>query len=517
MSSLVISRAPILPGDVLTRRFFLSALAIVYGVAFVSLWVQVDGLIGSQGILPAQQLIDAGAQLGKERWLRLPTLAWFVGASDPVLHGACALGTALSVLLMIGIAPMWTAAGAWLLYLSLYTICRDFLGFQWDILLLEAGFLAIFYAPPWVLSPGSKAWSAEPARPILWLLRLLVAKLMFLSGVVKLSGGDSTWRNLTALTYHYETTCLPTWTGWYMHQMPLWFHQISAVGMFVVELIAPLGVFGPRPLRLFAAVAFTALMLFIGATGNYGFFNLLAIVLCLPLLDDRIFSRLLRPLTRRLPESRSRPFGTKPSRGWPLLLTVPLAGILVVLNTVPLARALRLAIPWPTPIVRLYQLQAPLQIVNSYGLFARMTTERPEIIVEGSDDGQNWKAYEFRWKPGDVKRRPRFVQPHMPRLDWQMWFAALGSYETSRWFLPFCVRLLQGSRPVLDLLQSNPFADRPPRYLRATLYDYRFTDREQRRSTGAWWRRQRLRAYIPVLELGADGALRKADLDDQPD
>jgi len=166
----------------------------------------------------------------------------------------------------------------------------------------------------------------------------------------------------------------------------------------------------------------------------------------------------------------------------------------------------------PEPLLELYELQGGFQLVNGYGLFAHMTTERPEIIVEGSRDGIDWKPYAFRWKPGDPMRRPGFVQPHMPRLDWQMWFAALGSYRSSGWFLPFCQRLLQGSPAVLELLASNPFPGSPPKYLRATLYDYHFTSWAQWRDTGAWWWRDRPRPYVPALELSADGRLKTADI-----
>jgi len=280
----------------------------------------------------------------------------------------------------------------------------------------------------------------------------------------------------------------------------------------------PFAAFGPRRLRVFAAVAFAGLMLLIGATGNYGFFNLLAIVLCLPLLDDRIFPARLRGRSHiRAPEAGSREPSAAGSRaaprGWPLLVTLPLTVVMVALTLVPLTRALRVELPLPTPLLRLYRAQAPFQLVNGYGLFARMTTERPEIILEGSDDGRQWRPYAFRWKPGDLLRRPGFVQPHMPRLDWQMWFAALGNDRSSAWFLPFCRRLLQGAPAVLDLLASNPFPAHPPRYLRAIVYDYHFTTWAQRRATGAWWRRDRPRPYAPTMELSPDGRLLAAALD----
>ncbi|GIW41790.1 MAG: hypothetical protein KatS3mg076_2367 [Candidatus Binatia bacterium] len=238
-------------------------------------------------------------------------------------------------------------------------------------------------------------------------------------------------------------------------------------------------------------------MALIAGTGNYGFFNLLTVVLCLPLLDDGH----LGPLVRRLPPlpELRRPPGAKS-----IVSQVPfavLAVFLLVLNVVPFAHGLRFRPLWPGPLLGLYRATEPFHLANPYGLFARMTTSRPEIVLEGSNDAKTWQEYEFRWKPGDPRRAPAFVQPHMPRLDWRMWFAALGNLRTDPWFLSFCLRVLQGSRPVLGLLAENPFPDRPPRYLRATLYDYRFTTWDERRRTGAWWHRKRLRAYTPVLAL----------------
>jgi len=487
-------------GTLLIRRLFLVGLGLVYAVAFISLWVQIHGLVGARGILPAQTLLDAAdSRLGTARLWQLPTLAWLTGGSDGALDLLCAAGAMASVFLSLGVAPPLSAIAAWALYLSLYHLGQDFLSFQWDILLLEAGFLGILYTPlAW--TPRSPGWRRPPHRVVTWLLRLLIAKLMFLSGMVKLSGGDPTWWHLTALRYHYETTCLPTWTGWYVHALPLWFHELSAVMMFLIELVLPFGAFGPRPLRLLSAAGFTGLMLFIGATGNYGFFNPLAIVLCLPLLDDDVLAR-WRP--RWLPECHSA--ANDAALAWPRFVVLPIASLVLLLTPTPVLLASRVGLALPGPLLRLYKVQSPFHLVNGYGLFAQMTTERPEIVVEGSDDDVEWRPYEFRWKPGDPMRRPQFVQPHMPRLDWQMWFAALGSYRSSPWFLAFCERLLQGSPPVLALLGPNPFPGGPPKYLRATLYDYRFTTPQQHRETGAWWTRRVLRPYTPALMLAPDG------------
>jgi hypothetical protein len=491
--------------QVLVRRAFLAGVGLVYLIAFASLWVQVEGLIGGRGILPAAAYLGGIAgRFAAERYVLLPTVLWWVPPTDTALDVLCGAGVALSLLLMTGCAPVLSAVLCWVGYLSLFGVSRAFLGFQWDILLLEMGFLAIFYAPLGAWSPRSAAWSLPPPRPMTWLLRLLLFKVMFSSGVVKLSSGDPTWWNLTALSFHYETTCLPTWTGWYMYQLPLWAHRICVLPMFATELVVPFFVFGPRPLRLLAAAAFTGLMIFIGATGNYGFFNVQSVVLCLPLLDDDVLPARWRAGLRRVlirEEAPRRP------RDWPGWVTAPLAVLLTLLTLIPLAGAFRVAFPWPEPLATLYAWQEPFHLVNGYGLFARMTTERPEILLEGSDDGKTWRPYEFRWKPGDVERRPRFVEPHMPRLDWRMWFAALGSAPREGWFYPFCLRLLEGSKPVLDLLATDPFPDRPPKYVRAQLYDYRFTRLGDAEDPKAWWKRRLLRPYTPVLTLTPDGRL----------
>lgn len=484
--------------DSWVRRAFVAGVGVVYLSAFLSLWVQVEGLIGSDGILPAATFLEtAAARLGSERIHALPTLLWWLSPADTTLHVLCGGGALLSVLLILGFAPVAIALLLWVAYLSLFTVSQVFLGFQWDILLLEMGFVTIFYAPLGAWSPRSPAWRQPAPRPITWLLRLLVFKLMFSSGVVKLSSGDPTWWNLAALAVHYETTCLPTWTGWYMHQLPLWFHRLSTAGMFTVELALPFFVFGPRALRLMAALAFTLLMLFIAATGNYGFFNLQAIVLCLPLLADGRRDAAAEPAITRGPR-------------WPAPVMWVVALGLAALSLVAIGGAFRVAVPWPAPIAAAYAWQQPLHIVNGYGLFANMTTERPEIVVEGSDDGASWRAYDFKWKPDDPGQRPRFVQPHMPRLDWRMWFAALGNANREGWFYPFCARLLEGSPAVLGLLGDHPFPAAPPRFLRAELWDYRFT--RAGGETDAWWSRRRLGPYTPILTLDAEGNLRAVEM-----
>jgi lipase maturation factor 1 len=460
---------------------FLRALGAIHAIAFVSLAVQVDGLIGSHGILPAAEMLAAvKAQTDAARYWLLPTAFW-LGASDAALRGVCWAGAALGGLLALGFAPALLLVVLWGLYLSLTTVGQVFLGYQWDGLLLETTLLAVFLAPR-----GWRPRPREPAAPALWLLRFLLFRLMLASGLAKLASGDPTWRSLTALTFHYETQPLPTWLGWYAHQQPLWMQKVSCALMFGVELLVPWLALGPRRARLLAFVPLVGLQVLIAATGNYTFFNLLAIALCLLLLDDAVFG---------WPAARAAP----PARPWFRSARLAGAAVLFLLALVPFLGSFA-RLPWPGPLVALYRAVAPFRSVNPYGLFAVMTTERPEIAMEGSSDGVEWRPYTFRYKPGDPRRAPAFVEPHQPRLDWQMWFAALGGRcERVPWFLHFVRRLKDGSPPVLGLLAGNPFPEGPPTQVRARLEDYRFTDREERRRTGDYWRIQDEGLFCPDL------------------
>ncbi len=492
------------PAHRLVRWTFLRALGVIYLIAFLSLWTQIDGLVGSVGILPAEQFMTSvrgqadQQQIGLDRYRLLPTLCWW-SASDASLRFQCAAGTGLALLLILGIAPAPCLFLLWLIYLSLATVCRVFLGFQWDNLLLETGWLAIFLAPLRFWPFGKTGNETPPSRIVLWLLRLLLFKLMFQSGCVKLLSGDINWRNLSALTMHYETQPLPTWMGWYAHQLPAWAQQLSCFTMFVIELAVPFLFFAPRRLRHCAAVATAFLQLVILLTGNYTFFNWLTLVLCLALLDDFALARAI-PHWLRLPTApHASSITNRPWRSLRLGITVPLGIVVVSLTTMQMLAMFDVRPAVLRPVVAVHQWLAPLRSCSSYGLFARMTTTRPEIIIEGSQDGIHWLPYEFKHKPGDVKRRPRFVAPHQPRLDWQMWFAALGNWQQNPWIINLTTRLLRGSPEVLALLDKNPFPDKPPRFIRATLYQYRFTSRDERKQTGDWWRRTPAGEYLPPI------------------
>ena len=483
-----------MPTHSLARWLFLRALGAVYLVAFVSLWVQIAGLVGSRGILPAATLLDwVGARTGPERYRLLPTLFW-LHPTDGFLSFLCGGGAFLSVLLILGIAPLPVLVLLWAFYLSLVVVGQDFLGFQWDGLLLETGLLAVFLAPPG-LRPRLPTEAPVPL-PALWLLRVLLFRLMFTSGAVKLKSGDALWRGLSALRVHYETQPLPTWIGWLAHQLPAKVHTVCTAAMFGVELLVPFLIFGPRPVRLAACVVLAGFQLLIAATGNYGFFNLLTLVLCLLLLDDQVFPARWREWTGGAA-------GAESWTSWPSLAVAPLALVAAVPFTIQIASAVGLEVRWPRPMVALYRALQPFRTFNPYGLFAVMTPTRPEILIEGSRDFANWAPYELPWKPGDLRRRPGFVAPHQPRLDWQMWFAALGSCEDSPWFQAFLARLAEGSPPVVGLLARNPFPDGPPRYIRTTLYDYHFTDLEALRADGTWWRRTAIGPFCPTITADA--------------
>jgi lipase maturation factor 1 len=477
------------PTYTLANALFLRLLGLCFFAAFVSLWFQVDGLVGSRGILPVSDLLEsARTQLSGARWTLVPTLLW-LDSGDGFLHFLCAGGSVAALLVFIGLVPVPALFVCWAFYLSLSIAGQEFLQFQWDLLLLETGFLALWLAPV-------KRWRFGLAlgapRVVRALLLWLLFRLMFSSGFVKLASGDPTWRNLTALTYHYWTQPLPPWTAWFMDKLPLAFQKLSCAFMFAVELAVPFFILAPRRLRLAAAAAMAGLGFLIAATGNYAFFNLLTIALCVLVVDDASFPARFRTRAERDPSA---------ARGrWPGWILAPVAVILSVLSFVHFfSGTLRWRLPWPGVVIALTRAAIPFQSVGGYGLFMVMTTTRPEIIVEGSYDGANWLPYEFRFKPGDVNRRPGFVAPHQPRLDWQMWFASLGRCEDNPWFVAFERRLLEGSPPVLRLLKTNPFPDAPPRFLRTTTYVYRFSDTATRLETGAWWQRSLLGPYCPSL------------------
>ena len=484
----------------LSRWLFVRSIGFVYLIAFGSLYTQVLGLIGSEGILPIEFFLKAVENnYGSERFFVVPTVFWF-NHSDQILKGICLLGMCISLLLIIGILPAVSALACWFLYLSYLHTGQTFLSFQWDTLLLETGFLTIFFAPWCLYEFRIKTW--KPNVAVLWLTRYLLFRLMFQSGMVKLLSQDPVWWDLTALTYHYWTQPIPNPLSWYAHHAPLWFHKFSCFMMFVIELGLPFFIFFGRRCRIIAFFGFTGLQIILMATGNYTFFNLLALFLGFSLVDDRF-------LIRKFPKKWLSKFlsNTQDKAEWKFnvwvrrILVCGLTYLIIVVTIGHFIGILGQRGKLPDFVRKTARSVSSYGSINRYGLFANMTTKRYEIVVEGSFDKKNWKEYTFHWKPGDLKRIPPQVAPHQPRLDWQMWFAALSSYHRNRWFVDFVRKLMMDSKPVIGLLEHNPFPNKPPRFIRAKFYDYTFSSIDEKKSTGQWWVRKNKGNYLPVVTI----------------
>ncbi len=471
------------PSYAVATMLFLRLLGLIYLIAFVSYGVQADGLIGPNGILPVAQMQAWVAEhFADDAWHVWPSLTW-LGPPDVMVTVLTWVGVLCAVLVMLGMWQPFALAGAWICYLSLVTAGQLFYLFQWDSLLLETGLLAVFAAPCFS-RPNLKM--RRPSRLAHFLLVWLLFRLMFASGVVKLTSGDPVWHSLEALEFHYFTQPIPNPIAWFVAQAPAWFQKVSCGIMFAIELVLPFFVFLPRRPRMIAFFAFFALQVVIELTGNYGFFNLLTAALALLLVDDAVWPRI--------------PAGWIAQKvTWSRWILIPVAAAYFLLSLVPLAGTFRTTKPIPTAVLDAYEWLAPFRFVNGYGLFARMTTERPEILVQGSNDGRVWETYEFKYKPGRLDRPPPFVAPYMPRLDWQMWFAALGDVRRNPWFLNFMARLFEARPEVLALLASDPFEGKPPRYLRALVDEYRFTTFAERRASGDWWATEPRGIYLPEI------------------
>jgi len=460
----------------LTAGLFIRLIGVVYLAAFISLGTQILGLVGGRGILPASALFGAsGADGPFWSWLDLPSIFW-LGAGDSFLEGACWAGAAASLAVALGRFNGPALLVCWILYLSLFHAGQIFMNYQWDLLLLEAGFLA------WLLTSGS--------RIPLYLLRWLLFRFMFLSGAVKLASGDPGWSSLSALRYHFETQPLPTPLAWHAHQLPDPMLSFMAGAHFAIELVLPFLIFLPRPPRFLAAAGFLALQLMIIATGNYGFFNLLTIALLVPLLDDQLLRRLVPGKLVSAVAWKAPPIGP-----WGSAALAGFAAVAVFAGGVQMAKRLSMR-----PDTAAIPALEPFHLVNTYGVFAYMVLDRREIVLEVSEDGVRWSEIGFRWKPGSPEHAPRWNIPHQPRLDWQLWFAALGDLRDSEWVVALVERILSGSPEVVALL-GPPARDRdPPRLARATLYHYRYATPAER-AEGPWWVREREAEYLPPVTL----------------
>ncbi|HYU30792.1 MAG TPA: lipase maturation factor family protein [Thermoanaerobaculia bacterium] len=480
-------------GGVLWPRWiFLRCLGLIFFSAFYSLAFQIQGLIGPRGILPAgDYLVDVARMLpGLSRFYWVPTVLW-IGSGSGALSALVWTGLIASALLTLNLWPRGSIAICLVLFLSFISAAQDFSSYQSDGMLLEAAFLSLFFAPRG-LRPGLGA-NHPPSRASLFLLRWEWFRIYFESGLVKLMSGDEQWRHLTAMDHYYETGPLPTWIGWYAHQLPHGFHAATALLTLVVELVLVWLAWLPRPFRLACFSIVTVLQIGIILSANYAFLNYLVLVLGFLLLDDRVLARLgLRP-----PAAAD----VRPAPRWRMI------GAAVALTLVLWATIFAFLPYRPGPLAWPATVLAPFRIANAYGLFAVMTRGRWEIEFQGTRDGRTWIPYPFRYKPQDPAEAPGIYAPYQPRFEWNLWFASLGSWQQNPWVVHAEERLLERSPGVLALFRSDPFAGAPPRQVRTVLWQYWFTNRAERRATGHWWRRQLLGAWGPGVERLPDGSM----------
>lgn len=482
----------------LGRDLFLRVVGLAAFCASVSLALQVEALYGSGGILPFVDFLDWSRQMAAgditAMLVRAPTLLW-LNPSDGMLVGLGWTSAIAGLLLVFGVAPRLTIPVIWICYASILGVGRVFLSFQWDALLLETLVVAWFIAPWRLIARPESLGTSRIGR---WLVTFLLFKLMFLSGWVKIASGDPAWGgDLDALTYHFWTQPLPTWTAYYVDRLPDFVLQGLTLATLVVELVVPFLLFLPRRFRHAAALSFIALQLGIAATGNYGFFNLLALALCLPIIDDRAWTWLPKIGARaiRLADGSN----TVPPTGRRLAATVTAIVVLGASATGLIGRMSpsTLSLLGEKPLLLLRTTRS----FNGYGLFAVMTKDRREISIELSSDGDEWEAVDFAWKPDSIDDRPQFIGPHMPRLDWQMWFAGLGECGRNTWLIYTTRELIEGNEAVVSLFETVP--DGEFRYARFPSYQYRFGEDD-------WWTREQVDDYCPTLDF-SNGDIRPAD------
>jgi len=511
------------------RWIFLRALGLIYFSAFLSLVFQVCGLIGPAGILPAGEYLQAVAtSVGHARYWYAPTLLWFT-ASSRMLSGLCWTGLFASVLVTFNIWPRGMLAVCFVCFISFVSAASAFSGYQSDGMLLEAGFISLFFAPPgW--RPGLGRWHL-PVRASMFLLLWEWFRIYFESGVAKIASGDPAWRNFTAMDDYYQNGPLPTWIGWYVQHFPHWFHAATAFGTLALELVLVWMLFLPRPWRIVCFLIVTPWQIAIILTANYTFLNYLVLVLGFLLLDDRFLVQFLArgwkerfvSTARATAESGAGPAPSVEAsaaeknlgRAWTNQLPTPftflriaITGVvfawLFYVSTVGMLWMIWPGLPLPaTPVAAL----EPFRIAERYGLFAVMTRGRYEIEFQGSADGQNWVSYPFRFKPQDPSKAPGIYAPYQPRFDWNLWFASLGDWRSNPIVPSTEERLLTGSAEVLSLFAANPFPHEPPRQVRVLIWQYWFTTPLEKRAQGLWWRRELLGLYAPTVEREPNGKI----------
>jgi hypothetical protein len=465
------------PDSWLARFLVQRGLGAIYLIAFVVALNQFRPLLGERGLMPVPRFVASVP------FRRSPSL-FHLHYSDRFFVGVAWFGVVLSAAALTGATergPVWVSMLAWLvlwaLYLSIVNVGQLPYSFGWETLLLEAGFLAVFLGPSGVAAPV----------PGLWLIRWLVFRLEFGAGLIKLRG-DRCWRDLTCLYYHHETQPMPNGLSWFFHHLPRPLHRVEVVANYGAQLVAPVALLGPQPVAGVAATVIIVTQAWLVLSGNFSWLNWITIVLACSALTDPVLERLL-PL--------SPPATLHAPPGWYQAVVLAVVALVAALSYRPVRNLFSRRQVMNTSF-------EPLHLVNTYGAFGSVTRVRHEVVLEATIDehlsgATQWREYEFKGKPGDPRRRPPQIAPYHLRLDWLMWFAALSSRYADSWFPALVTKLLENDPATLRLFRRVPFTDRPPTYIRARLYEYRFTSRRERRETGAWWNRRLIGEYLPPV------------------
>ena len=466
----------------LARLVFQRALAAIYLIAFLVAARQFTPLLGERGLLPVPEFM-------REVPFRSSPSLFYLRYSDRLFAAVAWGGVALAAIALLGVPDAWPIpltmllwAVLWALYLSIVNVGQTFYSFGWETLLLETGFLAIFFGPTWIAPPVT----------LIWLLRWLLFRVEFGAGMIKIRG-DRCWRDLTCLYYHHETQPMPNPLSWYFHHLPKTLHRAEVLGNHFAQLVVPFFLFFPQPIATVAGLVILITQSWLLLSGNFSWLNVLTMTLAIASLDDAALGRVLTLEPHWV--------ATDPWHAW---LVVGVTIVVLLLSYRPARNLLSRDQLMNTSF-------DPLHLVNTYGAFGSITKERYEIVVEGTDEpvltpSTTWMEYEFKAKPGDVRRRPPQYAPYHLRLDWLMWFAAMSSPMYHPWFVPLVVKLLEADPPTLRLLRTDPFAGARPRFVRATLYLYRFTTPRERRESRAWWVRSRVDEYLRPVSLRAERA-----------
>lgn len=449
-------------------------LGAIYFCAIGALLFQYKGLFGKNGILPLTHYLNILRSIPKpRRYYYAPTLFW-INSSDRAIMLVLITGVLFSILLMFGIVPPLMLLCLYVIHLSIISAGQDFLSFGWEGFLLEITVQAFLLSL--TIVPNLFVWLS---------INFLLFRFHIQAGMIKLQTHDPTWRNLTAVSYHYQTQPIPNTVAWYFHKLPLWFQKFSNGLMFILELVVPFGIFFSEDIRFATFCGLFGLQFLIWFTGNFSYLNHMTAVLTTILISNKFLSVLF----------------TAPSvESTPLIFNVILSIVGTMLIVIQGMRLWHQFFP-RRDLARFFDFLSPFHLVNRYTIFANMTTVRYEVVVEGSEDGVIWKEYLFKYKPSELTYRPRRVSPYQPRLDWQMWFLPFRDFESEEWFQSFLYHLLKGNSQVLHLLRVNPFFDKPPKYIRSLMYEYEFTSFAEKRETGNWWKRTLVGQYSPTMSL----------------